>query len=81
MLTCLLIGRIVGIENLISEVKLSSAFHGEKIFRICISWLAPLLLLVVLVSSVAASPRHHQNLISASRRALPLRSATRASLT
>ena len=55
MLTCLLIGRIVGIENLISEVKLSSAFHGEKIFRICISWLAPLLLLVVLVSSVAAA--------------------------
>ena len=55
MLTCLLIGRIVGIENLISEVKISSAFHGEKIFRICISWLAPLLLLVVLVSSVAAA--------------------------
>ncbi|WP_295636771.1 sodium-dependent transporter [uncultured Mailhella sp.] len=55
MLTCLLIGRIVGIENLISEVKISSAFHGEKIFRICISWLAPLLLLVVLVSSVAAT--------------------------
>ena len=55
MLTCLLIGRIVGIDNLISEVKISSAFHGEKIFRICISWLAPLLLLVVLVSSVAAA--------------------------
>lgn len=55
MLTCLLIGRIVGIENLISEVKISSAFHGEKIFRICISWLAPLLLLVVLLSSVAAT--------------------------
>lgn len=55
MLTCLLIGRIVGIENLISEVKISSAFHGEKIFRICISWLAPLLLLVVLISSVAAT--------------------------
>ncbi len=55
MLTCLLIGRIVGIENLISEVKLSSAFRGEKIFRICISWLAPVLLLVVLVSSVAAA--------------------------
>ncbi len=55
MLTCLLIGRIVGIENLISEVKISSAFHGEKVFRICISWLAPVLLLVVLVSSVAAA--------------------------
>ncbi|WP_418764144.1 sodium-dependent transporter [Mailhella sp.] len=55
MLTCLLIGRIVGIDNLIAEVKLSSAFHGEKIFRICISWLAPLLLLVVLVSSVGAA--------------------------
>lgn len=55
MLTCLLIGRIVGIDNLISEIKLSSAFHGEKIFRVCISWLAPVLLLVVLLSSVGAT--------------------------
>ena len=55
MLTCLLIGRIVGIDNLISEIKLSSAFHGEKVFRICISWLAPVLLLVVLLSSVGAT--------------------------
>lgn len=55
MLTCLLIGRVVGIDNLISEIKISSAFHGEKIFRICISWLAPILLLVVLLSSVGGA--------------------------
>ena len=55
MLTCLLVGRIMGIDTLISEVKISSAFHGEKIFRVCISWLAPVLLLVVLLSSVGAT--------------------------
>lgn len=55
MLTCLLIARIMGIETLISEVKISSAFHGEKVFRVCISWLAPVLLLVVLLSSVGAT--------------------------
>lgn len=55
MLTCLLISRIVGIDNLISEIKLSSAFHGEKIFRVCITWLAPILLVVVLLSSVGTT--------------------------
>lgn len=55
MLTCLLVGHIMGIDTLISEVKISSAFHGEKIFRVCISWLAPVLLLVVLLSSVGAT--------------------------
>lgn len=55
MLTCLLVSRIVGVESLIDEVKISSRFHGEWVFRICVSYLAPVLLLVVLISSVAAA--------------------------
>lgn len=55
MLTCLLVSRIVGVESLIDEVKISSRFHGEWVFRICVAYLAPVLLLVVLISSVAAA--------------------------
>ncbi|MBP3730378.1 MAG: sodium-dependent transporter [Mailhella sp.] len=55
LLTCLLIGRVVGIDRLAVDIKFSSAFRREKVFRICISWLAPVILLIVLVSSVAAA--------------------------
>ena len=55
LLTCLLIGRLVGIDKLALDIKASSAFRREKIFRVCIAWLAPVILLIVLVSSVAAA--------------------------
>jgi NSS family neurotransmitter:Na+ symporter len=55
LLTCLLISRVVGIKTMIAEVKTTSAFHREWIFRLCISYLAPIILLIVFVSSVAAT--------------------------
>ena len=55
LLTCLLIGRVVGIDKLAVDIKFSSAFRREAIFRVCIAWLAPVILLIVLVSSVAAA--------------------------
>ncbi|MBR5734583.1 MAG: sodium-dependent transporter, partial [Desulfovibrionaceae bacterium] len=55
LLTCLLIGRVVGIDKLARDIKFSSAFRREKVFRVCISWLAPVILLIVLISSVAAA--------------------------
>ena len=55
LLTCLLIGRVVGIDKLAADIKFSSAFRREAIFRVCIAWLAPVILLIVLVSSVAAA--------------------------
>ena len=55
LLTCLLIGRVVGIDKLAADIKFSSAFRRETIFRVCIAWLAPVILLLVLVSSVAAA--------------------------
>ena len=53
-LTCLLIGRVIGIDKIVEEIKISSALRHENIFRICISWLAPVILFIVFASSVAA---------------------------
>ena len=55
LLTCLLISRLVGIQKLIDEIKSSSAFRGENVFRFCVTYLAPVILTLVLVSSVAAT--------------------------
>ncbi len=55
LLTCLLIGRVVGIDKLAVDIRSSSAFRRETIFRVCIAWLAPVILVIVLVSSVAAA--------------------------
>jgi len=55
LLTCLLIGRLVGIQKLIDEIKSTSAFRGEAVFRFCVTYLAPVILTLVFVSSVAAT--------------------------
>ena len=55
LLTCLLISRVVGIQKLIDEIKSSSAFRGENIFRFCVTYLAPVILTLVFLSSVAAT--------------------------
>ena len=55
LLTCLLISRMVGIQKLVDEIKSSSAFRGENVFRFCVTYLAPVILTLVLVSSVAAT--------------------------
>ena len=55
LLTCLLISRVVGIQKLVDEIKSSSVFRGENVFRFCVTYLAPVILLLVLVSSVAAT--------------------------
>jgi len=55
LLTCLLISRVVGIQKLVDEIKSSSAFRGENVFRFCVTYLAPVILTLVLLSSVAAT--------------------------
>jgi len=55
LLTCLLISRMVGTQKLVDEIKSSSAFKGEAVFRFCVTYLAPVILTLVLVSSVAAT--------------------------
>ncbi len=54
LLTCVLVGHIVGTDVVSSEVRLNGhAFKREKLFKVMIRWVAPILLLVVLISSIA----------------------------
>ena len=55
LLTCILITRVVGTQKIVEEIKSTSAFKGEAIFRFCLTYLAPVILLLVLASSVAAT--------------------------
>ena len=55
LLTCYLISRIVGVQKLVDEIKSSSMFRGEGLFRLCVTWLAPILLTIVLLSSIGAA--------------------------
>ena len=46
---------IVGTQKIVDEIKSTSAFKGEAVFRFCLTYLAPVILLLVLASSVAAT--------------------------
>lgn len=53
LLTCIMIGHVVGTKVIADEVKEnSSAFHREKLHRVMIRWVAPVLLVLILVTSV-----------------------------
>lgn len=51
-LTCLFIPRVIGIQAIVDEVKCSGAFKREKLFTITIKYIAPVFLLIILISSV-----------------------------
>ena len=53
--TCFLVTRVIGLDKMGDEIRLSSAFKREFIFRICITWLAPAILLIILLSSIASA--------------------------
>lgn len=55
LLTCILIGYVVGTKIISQEVKLSSRFRREKLFVIVIKYFAPICLVVILISSVLDS--------------------------
>ena len=50
LLTCIFIGYVVKPKVIIDEVKLSSKFRGEKLFVVMIKYVAPVLLVVILVA-------------------------------
>lgn len=52
LFTCLFVTRVVGLDKIGEEVKYSSAFKREKAFRFCIQYVAPIFLIVILVSSI-----------------------------
>ena len=49
-LTCILIGHVVGTKVIADEVGLSAKFTGEKLHLVMIKWVAPILLVVILVA-------------------------------
>ena len=52
-LTCILVGHIVGTQIVSEEVKVNGhAFKREKLFVVIIRWIAPVLLVIILVTSV-----------------------------
>lgn len=51
--TCVLIVKVIGIHRIGDEVKKSSEFKRMKLYEICIRYLAPVCLVVILASSVA----------------------------
>ena len=51
--TCLLIVKVVGFEKMDKEIELSSAFKRKKLYHFFLKYLAPLCILVILISSIA----------------------------
>lgn len=51
--TCFLVVRVVGFQRLEEEVELSSRFRRKRMYRVCMRYLAPVCLILILVSSVA----------------------------
>lgn len=50
--TCMLVIAVVKIRRIEKEVKISSKFRFEGVYRICVKFLAPVLLIVILVASI-----------------------------
>lgn len=53
LLTCIFVGWIIKPQALIDEIKISSAFKLEKVWAFMIKYVAPVLVLVILVAFVA----------------------------
>ena len=52
LLTCLFVGWVVKPKLVIDEVKLSSSFSREKLFVVVVRYIAPVCILLILISSV-----------------------------
>ena len=52
LLTCIFIAYIIGVNVIHDEVKQSSAFKRQKMFDIMIKYIAPILIVAILVSSI-----------------------------
>lgn len=51
--TCFLVVRVVGFGRMEEEVELSSRFRRKRMYRVCMKYLAPVCLVLILASSVA----------------------------
>jgi Na+-dependent transporters of the SNF family len=55
LFTCLLVIRVIGFEGIAREVKLSSQFRRQPMYYFITKYIAPVFLLIILASSVAAA--------------------------
>ncbi|WP_069997210.1 sodium-dependent transporter [Cellulosilyticum sp. I15G10I2] len=55
LLTCIFIGYVIGVDAIVDEVKKSSQFKREKVFRIMIKYVAPICIIAILISSVLSA--------------------------
>ena len=52
LLMCIFVGWVLRPKAIIDEVKISSRFREEKLYSVIIRFVAPVFLMVILVSSV-----------------------------
>ncbi len=55
LLTCLFVGFIVKPKAVVEEVKSSASFKAEKPYAVMIKWIAPICIIVILVSSILSA--------------------------
>ena len=55
LFTCIFVGFIIGTNSAAEEVRLSSRFQGEKMFKIITKWVAPVCIIAILVSSILSA--------------------------
>ena len=53
LLTCIFVGWIIKPQRLIDEVKVSSPFKAQKLFVVMVKYIAPVLVVIILVAYVA----------------------------
>ena len=55
LLTCIFVAFFIGMDQITDEVKVSSNFAGEKLYRLITKYLAPVCIFAILVSSILNS--------------------------
>ncbi len=51
--TCILILRAVGLKAIAEEIEISSAFKRKRMYNFCMKYIAPVFLIIILLSSIA----------------------------
>lgn len=55
LLTCIFLGWFAGLDVITNEVKKNSKFRREPLFRIMMRWVAPIFLVLILISSLLSA--------------------------
>lgn len=51
-MTCIIVGYVIGVDVIADEVKISSKFKREAMYKVMVKYIAPVCILAILVSSV-----------------------------